>query len=110
MGVPTSEVGYTSATAGRGDHEVHKGYMVALGEILRELLKLSVHKNIDGILNILKFVHNMSADIVCPSSKDFIDLKTYTEINTETVIYIIIILTVKMNVRVSCVMIFMFFS
>jgi hypothetical protein len=32
MGVPTSEVGYTSATTGRGDHEVHKGYVVALGE------------------------------------------------------------------------------
>jgi hypothetical protein len=30
MGVPTSEVGYTSATTGRGDHEVHKGYVVAL--------------------------------------------------------------------------------
>jgi hypothetical protein len=24
MGVPTSEVGYTSATAGRGDHEVDR--------------------------------------------------------------------------------------
>jgi hypothetical protein len=32
MGVPTSEVGYTSATAGREDHEVHKGHVVALGE------------------------------------------------------------------------------
>jgi hypothetical protein len=30
MGVLTSEVGYTSATTGRGDHEVHKGH-VALG-------------------------------------------------------------------------------
>jgi hypothetical protein len=30
MGVPTSEVGYTSATTGRGDHEVHKGHAVAL--------------------------------------------------------------------------------
>jgi hypothetical protein len=30
MGVPTSEVGYTSATAGRGDHEVHTGHLVAL--------------------------------------------------------------------------------
>jgi hypothetical protein len=30
MGVPPSEVGYTSATTGRGDHEVHKGYVVAL--------------------------------------------------------------------------------
>jgi hypothetical protein len=31
MGVPTSEVGYTSATTGRGDHEVHTGHVVALG-------------------------------------------------------------------------------
>jgi hypothetical protein len=30
MGIPTSEVGYTSATTGRGDHEVHKGHVVAL--------------------------------------------------------------------------------
>jgi hypothetical protein len=30
MGVPTSEVGYTSATTGRGDREVHKGHVVAL--------------------------------------------------------------------------------
>jgi hypothetical protein len=32
MGVPTLEVGYTSATTGRGDHEVHKGHVVVLGE------------------------------------------------------------------------------
>jgi hypothetical protein len=30
MGVPTTEVSYTSATTGRGDHEVHKGHVVAL--------------------------------------------------------------------------------
>jgi hypothetical protein len=30
MGIPTLEVGYTSATTGRGDHEVHKGHVVAL--------------------------------------------------------------------------------
>jgi hypothetical protein len=30
MGVPTLEVGYTSATIGREDHEVHKGHVVAL--------------------------------------------------------------------------------
>jgi hypothetical protein len=30
MGVPTSEVSYTSATTGRGDYEVHKGHVVAL--------------------------------------------------------------------------------
>jgi hypothetical protein len=33
MGVPTSEVGYTSAITGRGDHEVNKGYVVALEKI-----------------------------------------------------------------------------
>jgi hypothetical protein len=32
MGVPISEFGYTSATTVRGDHEVHKGHMVALEE------------------------------------------------------------------------------
>jgi hypothetical protein len=31
MGVPASEVGYSSATTGRGDREVHKGHVVALG-------------------------------------------------------------------------------
>jgi hypothetical protein len=30
MGFPTPEVGYTSATTGRGDYEVHKGHVVAL--------------------------------------------------------------------------------
>jgi hypothetical protein len=29
MGVPTSEVGYTSVTTGRGDHTVLKGNVVA---------------------------------------------------------------------------------
>jgi hypothetical protein len=32
MGVPTSEVGFTSATTGMGDHEVHKGRVVALAQ------------------------------------------------------------------------------
>jgi hypothetical protein len=32
MGVPTLEVGYTSATTGREDPEVHKGHVVALGK------------------------------------------------------------------------------
>jgi hypothetical protein len=30
MGVPTSEVGYTSATTRRGGHEIHKGHVVAM--------------------------------------------------------------------------------
>jgi hypothetical protein len=32
MGVSVCEGGYTSASTGRGDHEVHKGHVVALGE------------------------------------------------------------------------------
>jgi hypothetical protein len=31
MGAPTSDVGYASTTTGRGDHEVHKGHVVAGG-------------------------------------------------------------------------------
>jgi hypothetical protein len=34
MGFLTSKVGYTSATTGRGDHEVHKGHVVALKKLL----------------------------------------------------------------------------
>jgi hypothetical protein len=30
MDVPNSDVGYTSATTGRWNHEVHKGHVVAL--------------------------------------------------------------------------------
>jgi hypothetical protein len=37
MGVPASEVGYTSATAGRRDHEVHKGHVVALAQQITRL-------------------------------------------------------------------------
>jgi hypothetical protein len=38
MGVPTSEVGYTSATTGRGDHEVHKGHVVALEGKIKNIM------------------------------------------------------------------------
>jgi hypothetical protein len=47
MGVPTLEVGYTSATTGRGDHEVHKGHVVALGE------KINFHRNRTRIFDTL---------------------------------------------------------
>jgi hypothetical protein len=30
MGIPTSEVGYSSATTRRGDYEVHDGHVVEL--------------------------------------------------------------------------------
>jgi hypothetical protein len=33
MGVPSSEVGYTSATTGRGAYEVHNGHVVALKKL-----------------------------------------------------------------------------
>jgi hypothetical protein len=42
MGVPTLEVGYISATTGRGDHEVHKGHVVALEEKKRLWLNSDV--------------------------------------------------------------------
>jgi hypothetical protein len=37
MGVPASEVAYISVTTGRGDNEVHKGHVVALGERERKI-------------------------------------------------------------------------
>jgi hypothetical protein len=42
MGVPASEVGYTSATTGRRDHEVHKGHVVALAKNITAHISLSV--------------------------------------------------------------------
>jgi hypothetical protein len=42
MGVPASEVGYTSVTTGRGDHEVHKGHVVALGGKIYSLPTVSM--------------------------------------------------------------------
>jgi hypothetical protein len=30
MGLPSSELSYTLATTGRGDHDVHKGHAIAL--------------------------------------------------------------------------------
>jgi hypothetical protein len=47
MGVPTLEVGYTSVTTERGDHEVHKGHVVALGEEEKR-------KNLEGIWDRMK--------------------------------------------------------
>jgi ribosomal protein L34E len=45
MGIPTSEVGYTSATTGRGDHEVHKRHVVALEKKITSINTLREQKN-----------------------------------------------------------------
>jgi len=42
-----------------------------------------MHRNIDGILNILEFVHTMSADIVWTSINGFTGLRTYIETNSK---------------------------
>jgi hypothetical protein len=41
MGVPTSDVGYTSATTRRGDHKVHKGHVVAGTGKKKNIIKAS---------------------------------------------------------------------
>jgi hypothetical protein len=46
MGVPALEVGYTSATTGRGDHEVHKGHVVALKKKRKKFDLLLYFQNI----------------------------------------------------------------
>jgi hypothetical protein len=48
MGVPTSEVGYTSATTRRGDHEVHKGHVVALEGVMDKSIKF-IHKSFNEL-------------------------------------------------------------
>jgi hypothetical protein len=54
MGVPTLEVSYTSATTGRGDHEVHKGHVVALGEE-KQALRVSQYSE----TNVMHFLFNL---------------------------------------------------
>jgi len=41
MGVPTSEVGYTSATARRGDHESSYEHVVALEKKIECIVRIS---------------------------------------------------------------------
>ena len=43
MGVPTSEVGYTSATARRGDHESSYEHVVALEKKKERMLMIVLH-------------------------------------------------------------------
>ena len=58
MGVPTSEVGYTSAKTRRGDHESSYEHVVALGEEKKkfntrdflQMQKKSLPVFIDGLL------------------------------------------------------------
>jgi hypothetical protein len=38
MDIPTLEVGYSSATTGRGDHEVHKGHVVAFEKKIGKII------------------------------------------------------------------------
>jgi hypothetical protein len=59
MGVPTSEVGYTSATTGMGDHEVHKGHVVALKS------SMSVCAVVDMSSLVVGTVVDMSSLVVC---------------------------------------------
>jgi hypothetical protein len=56
MGFPTLEVGYTSATTGRGDHEVRKGHVVAMGEIAytNVCLMLKGSKRVEDIKKLKK--------------------------------------------------------
>jgi hypothetical protein len=62
MGVPALKVGYTSATTGRGDHEVHKGHVVSMRR--KKSLKIRqmeaelfhVHRQTDGQTGMTKII------------------------------------------------------
>jgi hypothetical protein len=58
MGVLASEVGYTSATAGRGEHEVHKGHVMALGR--KVFISIPINANVSSIKFILKLLLHVS--------------------------------------------------
>jgi hypothetical protein len=60
MGIPTSEVRYTSATTGRGVHEVHKRHVVALER----------NKNISVSLIILNLPSHITTGIYSVEQKE----------------------------------------
>jgi hypothetical protein len=53
MGVPTWEVGYTSATTGMGDHKVHKGHSVAMEKNHTDILRSTVNETLGDTI----FIH-----------------------------------------------------
>jgi hypothetical protein len=61
MGVPTSEVGYTSATTGRGDHEVHTGHVAALERERERETKVQVR----FLYGIQQVIAMWSSDHIC---------------------------------------------
>jgi hypothetical protein len=66
MGLPASEVGYTSATTGRGEHEVRKGHVVTL-----ERKKISLKKsNLRTPQNIISAQQMVSHKKKAVKSKD----------------------------------------
>ena len=62
MGVPTSEVGYTSATVRRGDHESSYEHVVALEEEEEE--EKSTHFTVT-IFTEITTVESHRADVLC---------------------------------------------
>jgi hypothetical protein len=66
MGVPNSDVGYTSATTGRGGHEVHKGHVVALGE----KKTLSIQAN----TGMLHYVRPLTLPLILQGNKALLSL------------------------------------
>jgi hypothetical protein len=67
MGVPTLEVGYTSATTGRGNHEDHKGHVVALEK--KDLLQTKYVQHVQGrvckivpLTNLKTYLHNDTSE------------------------------------------------
>jgi hypothetical protein len=69
MGVPTSEVGYTSATTGRGDHEVHKGHVVALAN--NTYSEREKEEEVDEVESILQSVEHSPTKCTRKISTDF---------------------------------------
>ena len=67
MGVPISEVGYTSATARRGDHESSYEHVVALEE---EEKKKTFSTNLSETFLILRRIEReMTKNVHCSSCK-----------------------------------------
>jgi hypothetical protein len=79
MGVPAKEVGYTSVTTGRGDHEVHKGHVVALEKNIATTKFIDIKK----ALFILVFFSIEFSDLFAKRKANRIVAASYTHLCME---------------------------
>jgi hypothetical protein len=79
MGVPISDVGYTSAKTGRGDHEVHKGHVALEKNYHTATFHRNVNREVENVFCLCRteLATTPSGDIHRPTSPTLPDSKDF---------------------------------